>query len=165
MTAGESGIFSTVRAGVEAGGRPVGSDGLQTFGGIRALARYVKIGVIPPSGGGIVINEASVGQHLGQLKSIHMFSTIGICMTLVYSPPIRSGGSFQSRRIFEAESIGQIVPFLLRPRLICIVCSACCSFKKSCSSSQSTPIPRTSKPVHHTPQVFDEVPTLKRSVL
>lgn len=59
MTAGESGIFSTAREGIEAGGRPVGSDGLQTFGGIRALARYVKIEVVPPTGGSIVINEAS----------------------------------------------------------------------------------------------------------
>lgn len=64
MTAGESGIFSSVRTGIEAGGRPVGSDGLQTFGGIRAVARYVKIEVVPPSGGSVVINEVG-GQNLG----------------------------------------------------------------------------------------------------
>lgn len=59
MTAGEPSIFSTVRTGIGAGGRPVGSDGFQTFGGVRALARYVKIEVRPPIGGNIVINEAS----------------------------------------------------------------------------------------------------------
>lgn len=59
MAAGESGVFSTVREGIEAGGRPVESDGLQTFGGVRALARYVQIEVVPASGGAIVINEAS----------------------------------------------------------------------------------------------------------
>lgn len=58
MAAGESGVFSTVREGIEAGGRPVGSDGLQTFGGVRALARYVQIEVLPASGGPVVINEA-----------------------------------------------------------------------------------------------------------
>eukprot|EP00904_Undaria_pinnatifida_P008258 jgi/Undpi1/4562/HiC_scaffold_18.g07916.m1 len=57
MTAGESGIFSTAREGIEAGGRPIGTDGLQTFGGIRALARYVKIEVVAPTGGSVVINE------------------------------------------------------------------------------------------------------------
>ena len=60
MAAGESGMFSTVRAGVEAGGRPLGADGLQTFGGMRALARYVKIEVVPANEGSVVINEASV---------------------------------------------------------------------------------------------------------
>ena len=48
------------RAGVEAGGRPLGADGLQTFGGMRALARYVKIEVVPANEGSVVINEASV---------------------------------------------------------------------------------------------------------
>lgn len=56
--AGESGIFSSVREGIEAGGHPVGSDGLQTFGGVRAVARYVQIEVVPSSGGMIVINKA-----------------------------------------------------------------------------------------------------------
>lgn len=60
MAAGESGVYSMVRSGIEAGGRPVGADGLQTFGGVRALARYVKIQAVPASGGSIVINEASV---------------------------------------------------------------------------------------------------------
>ena len=60
MAAGESGIYSPVRSGVEAGGRPLGADGLQTFGGVRALARYVKVEAVPSSGGSIVINEASV---------------------------------------------------------------------------------------------------------
>lgn len=57
MAAGESGVYSMVRSGIEAGGRPVGADGLQTFGGVRALARYVKIQAVPASGGSIVINE------------------------------------------------------------------------------------------------------------
>ncbi|CAM9914395.1 unnamed protein product, partial [Hapterophycus canaliculatus] len=40
-------------------GRPLGSDGMQTFGGVRAFARYVKIEVVvpPSSGGKVVINE------------------------------------------------------------------------------------------------------------
>lgn len=59
MTAGEPGVFTTVRTGNDAGGRPVGSDGLQTFGGVRALARYVKIEVTAPSGGNVVISQAS----------------------------------------------------------------------------------------------------------
>ncbi|CAM9212730.1 unnamed protein product, partial [Laminaria digitata] len=58
MAAGESGVYFTVRTGIEAGGRPLGSDGLQTFGGVRALARYVKIQAVPASGGSIVISEA-----------------------------------------------------------------------------------------------------------
>ncbi|CAM9820075.1 unnamed protein product, partial [Ectocarpus sp. 12 AP-2014] len=60
MTAGESGVFSAVRTGREAdpAGRPLGTDGLQTFGGIRAMARYVKLGVtVPTSGGTIAISE------------------------------------------------------------------------------------------------------------
>eukprot|EP00904_Undaria_pinnatifida_P008259 jgi/Undpi1/4563/HiC_scaffold_18.g07917.m1 len=57
MAAGSSGVYSTVREGIVAGGRPVGSDGLQTFGGVRALARYVKIEVVPSSGESIIINE------------------------------------------------------------------------------------------------------------
>lgn len=61
MAAGESGVYSTVLAGIGAGGRPLGADGLQTFGGVRALARYVKIEAVPASGGGsIVVNEASL---------------------------------------------------------------------------------------------------------
>ncbi|CAM9220801.1 unnamed protein product [Pylaiella littoralis] len=59
MAADESGVFSSVKSGIEAGGRPLGSDGLQTFGGIRSLARYVKIVAVPSSGGKIGINEAS----------------------------------------------------------------------------------------------------------
>ena len=59
--AGENGVFSRVRTGLkaEAGGRPLGNDGLQTFGGVRALARYVKIEAAPAEGGRIDINEAS----------------------------------------------------------------------------------------------------------
>lgn len=41
-------------------GRPVGSDGLQTFGGVRALARYVKVVAMPAVGGRVVINEVSI---------------------------------------------------------------------------------------------------------
>lgn len=59
FAAGESGVFSYVRWGLEAGGgRPLGSDGLQTFGGVLALARYVKIEAVPSGDvGAIVINE------------------------------------------------------------------------------------------------------------
>ncbi|CAN0345395.1 unnamed protein product, partial [Ascophyllum nodosum] len=56
--AGEAGVFYSVRTDIEAGGRLVGSDGLQTFGGVRALARYVKIEVTPSIGGTIGITEA-----------------------------------------------------------------------------------------------------------
>lgn len=59
MAAGESGEFFSVREGITADDRPVGGDGLQTFGGVRALARYVKIVAVPASGGSIGINEAS----------------------------------------------------------------------------------------------------------
>ena len=59
MAAGESGDFVSVRSGIEAGGRPLSSDGLQTFGGMLAVARYVKIEVVPSSGGSISINEVS----------------------------------------------------------------------------------------------------------
>ncbi|CAN0010264.1 unnamed protein product, partial [Ectocarpus fasciculatus] len=58
--AGESGVFSAVRTGLEAdpAGRPLGADGLQTFGSVRAMARYVKIAVtVPASGGSIAISE------------------------------------------------------------------------------------------------------------
>ncbi|CAM9500688.1 unnamed protein product [Scytosiphon promiscuus] len=63
MTAGESGVFSPVvrAAAIEADptGRPLGSDGLQTFGAVRALARYVKIEVVVPTSGSgkVVISE------------------------------------------------------------------------------------------------------------
>lgn len=97
MTARESGIFSTVRAGIEAGGRPVGSDGLQTFGGVNALARYVKIGVLPPSGGSIVINEASLGWHLGQQKCTNVLYIPYSGMVLVSPLPLRRGGPCWSR--------------------------------------------------------------------
>lgn len=58
FAAGESGVFSSVRTGIEAGGRPAGSDGLQTFGGMRAVARYVKIVATPVAGGMISFKEA-----------------------------------------------------------------------------------------------------------
>lgn len=60
MAAGESGEFFSVREGITADDRPVGGDGLQTFGGVRALARYVKIEAVPASGGSVGINEASL---------------------------------------------------------------------------------------------------------
>ncbi|CAN0009638.1 unnamed protein product [Ectocarpus sp. 12 AP-2014] len=61
LAAGQSGVFSYVRSGLEAGGRPLGSDGLQTFGGVLALARYVKIEAVPSGdGGAIVINEVEL---------------------------------------------------------------------------------------------------------
>lgn len=62
LVAGESGVFSSVSTGLKAGGRPSTSDGLQTFGGVRALARYVKLEVVPVSGGTVVINEVSRGR-------------------------------------------------------------------------------------------------------
>lgn len=64
MAAGESGVFSAVRTGLETdpAGRPLGTDGLQTFGGVRAMARYVKLGVtVPASGGTIAISEVRTG--------------------------------------------------------------------------------------------------------
>lgn len=83
MAADESGVFSSVKSGIEAGGRPLGSDGLQTFGGIRSLARYVKIVAVPSSGGKIGINEASnampsVRWHvLFIVKCVHILRSIG----------------------------------------------------------------------------------------
>lgn len=64
MAAGESGVFFPVRLGIEADGRTPNSDGLQTFGGMLAVARYVKIEVVPSSGGSIVINEVDVRRYL-----------------------------------------------------------------------------------------------------
>ena len=52
-------MFYSAPTAIEAGGRPVGSDGLQTFGGVRALTRYVKIEATPSIGGTIGIAEAS----------------------------------------------------------------------------------------------------------
>lgn len=61
-TAGVDGIFSSVLAGATAGPRDASLDGLQTFGGIRKLARYVKIEGVPGSGGDFSISEVcSVG--------------------------------------------------------------------------------------------------------
>ena len=57
LTAGEFDSFSPVRTNLKAGSRPPSSDGLATFGGVRALARYVKVEVVPPSGGDVTINE------------------------------------------------------------------------------------------------------------
>lgn len=56
--AGEDGVFFSVKTGIEAGGRPIGGDGLQTFGAVRALARYIKIEVVPASSGAVTISEA-----------------------------------------------------------------------------------------------------------
>lgn len=57
MAAGEDGELYSVRTSIEAGGRPTSSDGLQTFGNVRALARYVMIEAVPATGGKIGINE------------------------------------------------------------------------------------------------------------
>ncbi len=54
---GPSPAFFPIKSGLEAGGRPVGDDGLQTYGGLLALARYVKIQVVPAIGGKIGLNE------------------------------------------------------------------------------------------------------------
>ena len=77
LAAGESGEFTAVREGIEAGGRPVGSDGLQTFGGVRALARYVKIEAVPIAGGVIGLNEASV------------YAALCLACTLFWTPATR----------------------------------------------------------------------------
>lgn len=60
LAAGESGEFYAVRLGVEAGGRTPDVNGFQTFGGVRAVARYVKIEAVPASGGAIVISEVEI---------------------------------------------------------------------------------------------------------
>eukprot|EP00904_Undaria_pinnatifida_P008263 jgi/Undpi1/4567/HiC_scaffold_18.g07921.m1 len=60
MAASESGDFFSVREDIEAGGRPIDSEGFQTFGGVRALARYVKIEVVAPAGGSVIINEVEL---------------------------------------------------------------------------------------------------------
>ena len=56
-TAGVDGVFSSVLSGVSAGTRDSSLEGLQTFGGVRALARYVKIEGVPGSGGEFSISE------------------------------------------------------------------------------------------------------------
>ena len=60
--AGADGIFTSVLSGVTAGLRDSSLEGLQTFGGVRALARYVKIEGVPGIGGEFSISEVcSVG--------------------------------------------------------------------------------------------------------
>lgn len=56
-TAGADGIFSSVLAGVTAGVRDSSLEGLQTFGALRKLARYVKIEGVPGGGGMFSISE------------------------------------------------------------------------------------------------------------
>ena len=56
-TAGVDGVFSSVLSGVSAGTRDSSLEGLQTFGGVRALARYVKIEGVPGSGGEFSISK------------------------------------------------------------------------------------------------------------
>ena len=56
-TAGVDGIFSSVLSGATAGPRDASLEGLQTFGGLRELARYVKIEGVPGSGGEFSISE------------------------------------------------------------------------------------------------------------
>ena len=58
-TAGVDGIFSSALSGVAAGPRDSSIEGLQTFGGVRTLSRYVKIEGIPGSGGQFSISEVS----------------------------------------------------------------------------------------------------------
>ena len=87
MAAGSSGVYSTVREGIVAGGRPVGSDGLQTFGGVRALARYVKIEVVPSSGESIIINEASRKRDAASgdiiYKKQHLLKIVSFCLVMM----------------------------------------------------------------------------------
>lgn len=56
-TAGVDGKFRSVMSGVAAGVRGASLEGLQTFGGVRKLARYVKIEGVPGSGGKFSISE------------------------------------------------------------------------------------------------------------
>lgn len=56
-TAGADGVFSSVLSGVTAGPRDSSLEGLQTFGGVWALARYVKIEGVPGNGGEFAITE------------------------------------------------------------------------------------------------------------
>lgn len=66
-----------MRTGLEAGVRPSASDGLATFGGVRALARYVKIEAVPASGGTIVINEVS-RKSFGSASTTRLFFGWGV---------------------------------------------------------------------------------------
>lgn len=76
-TAGADGVFSSVLSGETAGPRDASIQGLQTFGGVRKLARYVKIEGVPGSGGEFSISEVcSVGVILqlgaaGESQSPH----------------------------------------------------------------------------------------------
>eukprot|EP00904_Undaria_pinnatifida_P008260 jgi/Undpi1/4564/HiC_scaffold_18.g07918.m1 len=74
MAAGESGEFFSVRDGITADGRPAGSDGLQTFGGVRALARFVKIVAVPANGGNLGINEASLRRGVLPSRGSRLFA-------------------------------------------------------------------------------------------
>lgn len=56
-TAGVDKKFSSVLSGVTAGLRDSSLQGLQTFGGVRTLARFVMIEGIPGSGGNFSISE------------------------------------------------------------------------------------------------------------
>eukprot|EP00904_Undaria_pinnatifida_P002876 jgi/Undpi1/1258/HiC_scaffold_109.g14172.m1 len=59
-TAGVDGIFSSALSEVAAGPRDSSIEGLQTFGGIRTLSRYVKIEGVPASGGQFSISEVEI---------------------------------------------------------------------------------------------------------
>eukprot|EP00904_Undaria_pinnatifida_P006174 jgi/Undpi1/2687/HiC_scaffold_14.g06065.m1 len=59
-TAGANGIFEEVLSGVTAGQRDASVEGLQTFGGVYQLARYVKIEGVPGSGGEFSISEVDI---------------------------------------------------------------------------------------------------------
>ena len=63
-TAGANGIFDEVLSGVTAGQRDASVEGLQTFGGVYQLARYVKIEGVPGSGGEFSISEVCPEQCL-----------------------------------------------------------------------------------------------------
>lgn len=92
LAAGESGEFYTVRMGVEAGGRTPDVNGFQTFGGVRAVARYVKIEALPASGGAVVISEAS--RLVLRYEYLHLPKN---CFVQVAPSP--EGGSFRSQEI------------------------------------------------------------------
>lgn len=60
--AGESAVYSVVNT-IQAGGRPAAEDGLETHGGIRALARYIKLSATPVAGGMIAVKEVPACFH------------------------------------------------------------------------------------------------------
>lgn len=62
----ENGVYSAVLVGATAGQRADSTGtGLQTFGGVRALARYIMVEAVPASGGSIAMSEVRSGAESG----------------------------------------------------------------------------------------------------